>query len=704
MMDDNQKALDLREKADMIARAFFQQFGSDGYEVAEPWVSFVYDTHLICEFKGTYYRVPYTMRRREVSFAMRDSWEPVEKEWVTVSSASDFKDIGDVLIAHGGAVKSLGDGKFEGQLVRFGSPDETDLGGEYFDATTDFGVKDGDPVTLYYKHGKHKSVGKRSIGRGNLRIDDAGIFLQGEIEQRDAYEKAIYELAQKGKLGLSSGAAAHLIEREPVGKSTHIAQWQIAEASLTTIPYEWRSIVSAKSLDGDDELETILKSLVIAAEDTPEANPEALSGAGEAVDTSPADNVRTETHSIEVKDMAEQNVPAPEQTDEHKAAVDSAYKSLEAKLTEQGNQITSLLKYIEDSPAIRRTGYYSVDGGKADPNVKSMGDFMLAIIRGDEQRLVQHYKSTKDIDSTTSASGGYLVPTEFMPTLMKVNPFETPALSMVNRMQVNAPSGEIPALDQFFTPTAGVGQTAAAGRVTTAIRSEGGAYTETQPQFEQIQWRVYDVASGYVEVSKELRADSALAVESLLTNLIRVAVNAKMEYFIWQGTGAGQPLGILNAPALVQVDADTNDAFVFADAVEMYSRLLTIGGRVAWTIHPSAIPDIAALAVGSTMTTYVDSPQNALPMRLLGFPIGQCEHLAQTNNPNDITLCDFSAYYLFERGGLYIDFSEHAAFTSGKDTWRFGQRVDGQPWLKSAVTLADATGSFTKSPFVTNND
>lgn len=614
-------------------------------------------------------------------------------------------DDNELLIAHGGAIKSLGDGKFEGQLIRFGSPDETDLGGEYFDATTEFGVKDSYPITVYYKHGKHKAIGKRVVGEGKLRFDDAGIFLEGEIQQRDAYEKAIYELAQQGKLGLSSGAAAHLIEREPVGKSTHIKQWQLAEASLTTIPYEWRSIVSAKSLDGDDELETILKSLVITAEDEPEASPEALSGAGAAAQVE-ADNKETvKALPIEVNDMADEtHVPAPEQTGEHKAAVDSAYKSLEAKLNEQGTQISELLKYMQDSPAIRKTGYYTVDGGKADPNIKSVGDFMMAIVRGDETRLAKHYGSTKDMDSTAGASGGYLVPTEFMPTLMQVNPFETPALSMVNRMTVNAPSGEIPALDQFFTPTAGVGQTAAAGRVTTAIRAEGGTYTETQAQFEQIQWRVYDVASGTVEVSKELRADSAIAVESLLTNLIRVAVNAKLEYFIWQGTGAGQPLGILNAPALVQVDADTNDAFVFADAVEMYSRLLTIGGRVAWTIHPSAIPDLAALAVGSTMTTYVDSPQNALPMRLLGFPIGQCEHLAQTNNPNDITLCDFSAYYLFERGGLYIDFSEHAAFTSGKDTWRFGQRVDGQPWLKSAITLADATGSFTKSPFVTNND
>lgn len=610
----------------------------------------------------------------------------------------------EFLVAAGGAVKSLGDGKFEGQLVRFGSPEETDLGGEYFDASTDFGVKDGDPITLYYKHGKNRDVGKKAVGRGQLRIDDAGIFLQGEIAQRDAYEKAIYELARKGKLGLSSGAAAHLIEREPVGKSVHIKQWQLAEASLTTIPYEWRSIVSAKSLPDDDDA---LKALVMAATNTPEAGPEALSGAEHAVQTSKADNVRTGTHSIEVKDMAEQNAPAPESKE---AGQDNeALKSLNAKLQAQGDQISQLLKLIEDSPAIRKTGYYSVDGGASDPNVKSFGDFLLAVQRHDETRIRKVYGSTKDatkdVDSTTGASGSYLVPDEFQARLLTINPFETPLLSRVTRIPVTAPAGSIPALDVFTAVTAGSGDTAAAGRVTTAPRAQGGAYTETQPQFEEIRWQLNDAASGYIEVTKEMRTDSAIAIEALLQARIRVAVNSNLEYFLWQGTGVGQPLGVLNAPALVAVDADTNDAVVFADIAEMYSRFKAMsGGMPMWVIHPSAIPDFASLMVASSTTAYVNDISRGIPPTLMGYPVYMCEHLAQTNNPYDIALVEPESYVLFEKGGLYVDFSEHVGFLSGKDTWRFGRRVDGQPWLKSAITLADSTGSFTVSPFVANND
>ena len=46
-------------------------------------------------------------------------------------------------------------------------------------------------------------------------------------------------------------------------------------------------------------------------------------------------------------------------------------------------------------------------------------------------------------------------------------------------------------------------------------------------------------------------------------------------------------------------------------------------------------------------------------------------------------------------GGFQIDFSEHYAFITGQGTWRFGERIDGKPWMKGKITLADPQGSFT---------
>jgi hypothetical protein len=92
-----------------------------------------------------------------------------------------------------------------------------------------------------------------------------------------------------------------------------------------------------------------------------------------------------------------------------------------------------------------------------------------------------------------------------------------------------------------------------------------------------------------------------------------------------------------------------------------------------------------------------------LAQGLAGFPILESEHLPQANS-TAVILADLKSYALFERGELNIAFSEHAAFTSDKGTWRFSERLDGKPWLINAITLADPTGSYTVSPFVYLND
>jgi hypothetical protein len=68
----------------------------------------------------------------------------------------------------------------------------------------------------------------------------------------DEYAKMIYDLAKKGKLGFSSGAASHMVDREKVGKSYEIKRWNLAEASLTPQPAESRNMAEAKNVSNKD--------------------------------------------------------------------------------------------------------------------------------------------------------------------------------------------------------------------------------------------------------------------------------------------------------------------------------------------------------------------------------------------------------------------------------------------------------------------
>lgn len=106
-------------------------------------------------------------------------------------------------VIRGGAIKAMGGGKVGGYLVLFTGPDSPDLQGEFFTKSTDFFIENGDKRPIFYRHGVHPVIKSRKLGNAILTVDDVGVFLEGELALRDNYEKGIYSLAEKGKLGCS---------------------------------------------------------------------------------------------------------------------------------------------------------------------------------------------------------------------------------------------------------------------------------------------------------------------------------------------------------------------------------------------------------------------------------------------------------------------------------------------------------------------
>lgn len=160
------------------------------------------------------------------------------------------------LVSWGDAIKADDSGRVRGYLVRFGG---ADLEGDYFTPQTDFGrpMKSGDrvPMNLYYHHGQDKTIGKKSIGSGYITMDDKGLWYEAQIQMSDEYQKMIADLAKSGRLGYSSGATGHMVERR---KSTdgryEITRWPIGEASLTPTPAEPMNMVkSLKDMYGEME-------------------------------------------------------------------------------------------------------------------------------------------------------------------------------------------------------------------------------------------------------------------------------------------------------------------------------------------------------------------------------------------------------------------------------------------------------------------
>ena len=157
----------------------------------------------------------------------------------------------DVLTSFPDAIKSDRLGYVKGYLVRFGDSKSADLEGDYFTQSTDYGfpMESGKrvPLNVYYHHGMDAQVGKKSIGTGFIKMDDTGLWYEAQLDLADEYGSMIAKLCKQGKMGFSSGAAAHLVERKSMGGAAEITRWPIAEASITPTPAEYRN--SVKSLE-----------------------------------------------------------------------------------------------------------------------------------------------------------------------------------------------------------------------------------------------------------------------------------------------------------------------------------------------------------------------------------------------------------------------------------------------------------------------
>jgi hypothetical protein len=130
-----------------------------------------------------------------------------------------------------------------GYLVVFGSPQQTDLTGDYFDSNTDFGPARETSIwlnhTLPVKAGAAVVHIEEPIGSGQIERDERGVIIRALLDAKYRY---LAEIASD--LGWSSGTAAHLVRRVQVGAAKRITRWPLGiDASLTPTPAEPRTML-----------------------------------------------------------------------------------------------------------------------------------------------------------------------------------------------------------------------------------------------------------------------------------------------------------------------------------------------------------------------------------------------------------------------------------------------------------------------------
>ena len=234
---------------------------------------------------------------------------------------------------------------------------------------------------------------------------------------------------------------------------------------------------------------------------------------------------------------------------------------------------------------------------------------------------------------------------------------------------------------------------------------EAGTTTATKPKFRQMELKLKKLFALYYATDEVIQDAAALAAHA--QRAFAEEMSFKVDDAIYRGTGAGQPLGVLNSPVVVTVNKETGqaaDTVVFENIVKMYARMPARSKmRASWFINDDVFPQLQLMQLpGGTATTPVWLPPNGAASApfgsLMGRPIIPIEHAATIGDLGDIMFADFSQYSLATKGGLQQASSIHVQFLTGEQVFRFTLRIDGQP--SRSTPLTPYKGSATLSPFV----
>lgn len=237
--------------------------------------------------------------------------------------------------------------------------------------------------------------------------------------------------------------------------------------------------------------------------------------------------------------------------------------------------------------------------------------------------------------------------------------------------------------------------------------AEADTITSSKPKLRKMKLEPQELAV-LVYLTDKLISRSPVGLEQYVSRAAREEIQFLTNDAVINGTGAGQPLGILNSPCLVSVSKESNQAAATINANnidKMFARLHPRSrSNAVWLHNVDIQPQLDALsqAVGSGGVPLYRPPGGLAgsPLATLkGLPLVPTEFNATLGTVGDLILADMSKYASAVHGdGVKTAMSIHVQFLTAQTAFRFMFAVDGQPWLASAIT--PYKGSNTLSPFV----
>ncbi len=360
---------------------------------------------------------------------------------------------------------------------------------------------------------------------------------------------------------------------------------------------------------------------------------------------------------------------------------------------------------IEDIKRQRQTGAAynrTAPGVSLDNEYNSIGDFFTTINsradRTEPDRRAKIDKLKNALSSTEPSQGGFLIPEEFRAEMLSLALEQSVVRPRARVLPMTSRTVSLPINDVTTNATSNF------GGVIAYWTEEAASLTASSPTFGRV---VLDAKklTAYTDIPNELD-DDAVLLDAFLNMAFPETMAFGEDFAFLMGDGVGMPKGALNSatnPAIIAVSAGV---FSIATLVGMFSRMLPGSlNRAVWVVSPDTLPDLYATksAVGNSLLLNNDGAQQNLggapSLSILGRPVIVSEKVNAVTNQGDISFVDFGYYLIGDRMQMTAMATPHFKFGNDVTSYRLIERVDGAPWIKSAITPKNGSAN-TLSPFV----
>lgn len=367
---------------------------------------------------------------------------------------------------------------------------------------------------------------------------------------------------------------------------------------------------------------------------------------------------------------------------------------------------------VQDKPIYRSFGeqlmdIVAVDNGKADISTRTAAQKRLEESR---KRMVMLREFDKDLDDSIKkeqraagtgqisgvfSDGGAFVQTDYATDIIEKG-FNNSVI--LPKTQKRVMSGNSNSVEIFGVTEDSRAAGSRNGGVVVYTKAELEQYTASKASFESIEVKVNKL-TGLLYLSDEIMEDASF-LEGEVSDLFMKEFAFKTQDLIWRGSGAGEPLGILNSPALVTQAKVTSQTADTINATNISYMKVRASGNAEFYANRDTIPQLDALfKTSGDMESKLFTQTSINTGTLDGIPITFLEQCDTLGDKGDISLIDFGAYITATKGGVKKAESMHLKFDYGQKAIRWTLRFDGQPRWKTPLT--PFKGSLTTSPFVT---